>query len=232
MLSRANHFQNDPYDLVSDYLKMENVIRSLIAKCRMLFIVFIGAALLQGCVAMQAQKDISATQQWCSDRTLGDEEIKPIYGKLPIVEVTEITIDMMSLDAVPTDDEVKAIKALFYAQVECSQKIRSVIRKYDPGKLGIFETIFHKYDVIGAELINKRISYGNANRLLKEAYLSGMNQLSDQIQRDIEQARALEMDRSRMLLQAGIEIQRSTNANRARFTNCNWLGSSLNCSHF
>lgn len=207
-------------------------MRPCITKYQMLFIGFVSITLLQGCAATQAQKDIAATQQWCSDRALGDEEIKPIYGKLPIVEVTEITIDMMSIDSAPTDAEVKAIKALFSGQMECAQKIRSVIRKYDPGKLGIFETIFHKNDVIGAELINKRISYGNANRLLKEAYLSGMNQLSDQIQRDIEQARALEMDRSRMLLQAGIEIQRSTNANRARFTNCNWLGSSLNCSHF
>ncbi|MDO8334998.1 MAG: hypothetical protein Q7T35_10060 [Nitrosomonas sp.] len=107
---------------------------------------------------MQTQKDISATHQWCSDRMLGDEEIKPIYGKLPIVEVTEITIDMMSIDAVPTDDEVKAIKALFSAQMECMQKIRLIIRKYDPGNLGTFETTFHKYDVIGAELISKRIT--------------------------------------------------------------------------
>lgn len=207
-------------------------MRPCITKYHVLFLVFISITFLQGCAATQAQKDISATQQWCSDRTLGDKEIKPIYGKLPIVEVTEITIEMMSLDAVPTDDEVKAIKALFYAQVECSQKIRSVIRKYDPGKLSTFETTFHKYDVIGAELISKRFTYGNANRLFKEAYLSGMNQLSDQVQRDIEQARALEMERSRMLLQTGIIIQRSTNANRTRFTNCNWLGSSLNCSHY
>lgn len=207
-------------------------MRLCITKYQMLLIVFVSITLLHGCAATQAQKDIAVTQQWCSDRALGDEEIKPIYGKLPIVEVTEITIDMMSIDAVPTDAEVKAIKALFSGQMECTQKIRSVIRKYDPGKLGIFETIFHKYDVIGAELISKRITYGNANRLFKEAYLSGMSQLSDQVQRDIEQARALEMERSRMLLQTGIEMQRSTNANRARFTNCNWVGSSLNCSHY
>ena len=41
------------------------------------------------------QRDVVAIKQWCSDRVRSDPTITPVYGNLPIEEVTEITIEML-----------------------------------------------------------------------------------------------------------------------------------------
>ena len=114
-------------------------------------------------------------------------------------------------------------------------KVLGLVRKYNPSAAHAFEVAKYKNDLVVSALLEKRMTFGNANRLNKEAYLESLNMLSEQAQKEMEQARQLEMQRAQVLMQGAALMQQAQQVSapqRHEITNCRWIGNTLNCTSF
>lgn len=203
---------------------------------------------VQGAAKSAGQAELAA---WCSGR-LSRSEIQSLSGKLPLVSASEITVKMLSLEQVPSAKDVVAIELLAEAQKECRAKELAMLQGGGSQQATVLETRNFQSELVLAELMKRRMSYGNANRLLKEVSLSASNALSAQEREALKLAQEREFENRRIAaqeaaasaqLQAADAARRSADAQRAaamapepmklpksEVTNCQWIGTSLTCN--
>jgi hypothetical protein len=195
-----------------------------------------GVLLLCGCASNeneQALAERASIQQYCDSASIGPEAA--IIGSKTFVEkVTEFTPSMLSDPSVPTPGEASALRSLDTRRAICRQRLVAWGRQYQPAEGVIIEGQFYKEDVALGELMQRQISYGEANRRIYEAYLQAENGLNAERQAYLQSAREEQMRR--------LAIARAVIANTPRVqpppapptvTNCisNVVGSSVytNC---
>lgn len=196
---------------------------------------------------------VADAKAWCSQR-MNDAGLQAMSGKLPLASYEEISATMLSIEAVPTSREVSAIKSLADAQAQCRAKLVTAMRTEEPTRVPGYEQFMFKTDLVYAQLMNRKISFGNANRLLKEAYLDGLNRLTEDTKREIAEAQDQEYKRRQLQVQESIAESEAEKARAATIqamprptpvtvptippmsipktqqTSCMWIGSSLNCT--
>jgi len=123
--------------------------------------------------ARQTARELGDAEAWCAER-LTDSSIEPLAGKLPLASFAEITAQMLSIETRPTVSDVRAIRALSNIQIECRAKMVAAMGQA-PQMVARYEALNFKTDLVVAKLLNRKISFGDANRLLKEAYLDSLN---------------------------------------------------------
>src|SRR6185436_12579088 len=185
------------------------------------------AVSLGGCSyvhSYSADNEMGEAQAFC-DKLRADPAVRPVVGKLPIGGPEEITPDMMALETIPTDPELDAIKALARDQHACHQRLRSVTQKYEPTRVATHDELNMKLDVVTAELLQKKMSYGNANRLYREAALEASNKLTEQAKDELADAEEREAATWRSLGQslAGAAKPPTPKSDRT----CSWVDSSV-----
>jgi len=161
------------------------------------------------------------------DKLRADPAVRPVVGKLPLVSPDEITPDMMALDAVPTDPELDAIKALARNQHACHQRLRTVTQEYEPTRVATHDELNMKLDIVTAELLQKKMSYGNANRLYRQAALEASNKLTEQAKAELADAEEREASTWRSLGQTLVGAARPPSPKADR--SCSWVDSSVDC---
>lgn len=210
---------------------------------------------LNGCADMQyqggvnssqAKEEYAAMQAMCHKRVLERPNIRElterVRGKIPLGDWENISIEMLANPQIPTDEEVVALKVMYASVNECEKDMRPLRQKYEPNNVHLFETFYYKINLVGAELIAKKISYGNANRLFKEAGLEMLNKHSEQVQREMEYLRQQEMERRQAMWDLGNALIQADSAMRQQYqapplprvqtTNCVWFGSRLQCTTY
>jgi len=187
------------------------------------------AASLGGCSYVHSyftQNDYADATAFCEQRR-ADPAIRPVAGKLPIVNTDEITPEMLTLDGIPTDAELDAIKALSHNQSACRQRVRAVTRHYEPTQLATRDELDMKLDLVTADLLQRKMSYGNANRLYRQAALEASNRLTEQAKDELADAEEREAATWRSLGQS-IAGAAKPPAPRSEKT-CSWVDSSVDC---
>jgi hypothetical protein len=121
-------------------------------------------------------------------------EIKSLVGKLPIVNVDEIMPEMLTIDDVPTEADVEAIRALSRDQRDCRDRIASVAKDHWPTQSATRKELAMKLDLVTAQLLKRNLSYGNANRLYQEAALHAEGKLTEDVKEQLAEARAHEAE--------------------------------------
>jgi hypothetical protein len=154
------------------------------------------ATALSGCSYVReyvADIDMSSAAKFCEKKRT-NPEIRPIVGKLPIVSVDEITPDMLVIDDVPTADEIVAIRALSRDQRDCRERTEVVAKDYWPTQGATRKELAMKLDLVTAQLLQQKLSYGSANRLYQEAALYAENRFTADRKEQLAQARAREAE--------------------------------------
>lgn len=160
---------------------------------KLLFVVA-AAFSLSACTMVKsyvADMDMSGAVKYC-EKKRSNPDIAAINGKLPIVNVDEITPDMLVIDDVPTPAEVEAIRALARDQRDCRDHIEMVAQDHWPTQTATRKELAMKLDLVTAQLIRRNLSYGNANRLYREAALEAEGKFTDDRKEQLAQARAQE----------------------------------------
>jgi hypothetical protein len=154
--------------------------------------------------------------------------VAPVVGKLPIVNVDEITPDMLALDAVPTPEEVEAIRALSRDQRDCRDRIEATAKDHWPTQAATRRELAMRLDLVTAQLLQRNLTYGNANRLYQEAALEAEGRLTDERREQIAQARQQEAEAWRTI---GDSIRAIAGAQKPEQSGdpCTWVGNSVNC---
>ena len=179
-------------------------------------------ASLSGC-AIVAQREQNEIGAWCDDKMRGDPAMTAIRTKLGLWTNPTITFDMLTISDIPTDDEVRAIRHKQVIAEECWARSLSSLSSNSPRSVSATEIYKMKLDLVTARLVEKTISYGNANRLYKEAriaYIEAIGRVNAQTSNEAAQLLALQA-----LLQ-------NTNQQQSTLTTCNWAGTTLTCRSF
>jgi len=187
------------------------------------------AVSLGGCSYVHSyfgESEMADAKVFC-EKQRADVAVRPIVGKLPLVSPDEITPDMMAIEAMPSDDELVAIKALARNQHACHQRLRAVTQEYQPTYVAAHDELNMKLDVVTAELLQKKMSYGNANRLYRQAALEASNRMTEQAKEELAAAEEREAATWRSLGQTlvGAAKPPAPKADRS----CSWVDSSVDC---
>jgi hypothetical protein len=184
-----------------------------------------------GCAAVRdyvAQVDESGAMAFCESRR-DNPEVKPLAGLLPIVSVDEISPEMLALETVPTPTQVKAIRALSHDQHACREKMDADAREHWPTQSATRRELGLKLDLVTAELLKRRISFGNANRLYQEAALVADGKLTDDRKEQLAQARDQESTAWRTIAD-GIRAIAGAPQTEQTQDPCTWAGNRISCA--
>ncbi len=173
------------------------------------------------------QSDMADATAFC-EKLRADPAIRPVTGKLPLVSPDEITPEMMAIETTPTDPELEAIKALSRDQHACRQHFRAVTLEHEPTQVATHDELNMKLDLVTAALLQKKMSYGNANRLYREAALEASNKLTEQAKDELADAEEREAATWRSLGQslAGAAKPSGPKSDKS----CSWVDSSVDCN--
>lgn len=176
-----------------------------------------------------AESDLAAANTFCEQKR-ADAAIRPIAGKLPIVDVEEITAEMLAIDTMPSDGELEAIKALSRDQHDCRQRLRVVTQTHEPMQLATRDELNMKLDLVTADLLQRKMSYGNANRLYRQAALEASNKLTEQAKQELAAAEEREAATWRSLGQTLAGVAKPQDAMPHSDKSCSWVDSSIDCN--
>lgn len=199
-------------------------------KARMILVAALALA-LGGCSTVNsfmAERDLDSANEFCEAKR-ANPAVRPIAGKLPIVNIDEINAEMLAIQSVPTDAEVEAIRALSRDQRACRDKMRAVVKSNWPTQMPVREQVALRVDLITAELLNKRITFGAANRQYQEAAFEITQKLSDEAKQDIADSRARDAAAWRTVAQGVAAVTRSNQPKSPGPQSCDWTDTSTDC---
>jgi hypothetical protein len=188
------------------------------------------AVALGGCTVVRsyvADRDMGSVVKFCEKKRT-NPAIAPVAGKLPIVNVDEITPDMLALDAKPTAEEVEAIRALSRDQRECRDRIDAVAKDHWPTQSAARKELALKMDLVTAELLKQNVTYGNANRLYQEAALGAEDRLTEDRREQLAAAQKSEAEAWRTIGD-GIRAIAGSQKPEPNGDPCTWVENSVEC---
>ena len=209
--------------------------------------VLLAVGFLSGCANLQAMANAQRAETAKAEEkqvetecraTFEDPRLDPIRNKYPFVP-RDISARHLANQHVPTAEERDAL--LNYADLKmlCTNKYMGVYQTYWPYVVPEYIDAVQRSNLTLSYLINGNITYGVANKLQQEN-LSKTTQKVAEIERKLNMMataqREAELDRqvqrSRTLMEAGTKllIHSQPPPSRTTFTNCHWLGNSLNCT--
>ena len=187
------------------------------------------AVMLGGCTYVHSyfsESAMSDAAAYC-EKLRADPAVRPVAGKLPLVNTDEISPEMLALDTMPTDAELDAIKALSRDQQQCRQRQRVVMKEHEPTQVATQDELNMKLDLVTAELLQRKMSYGNANRLYRQAALEASNKMTAQAKEELADAQEREAATWRSIGQslAGAAKPSAPKSDKS----CSWVDSSVDC---
>lgn len=175
-----------------------------------------------------ADMDMTGAVKYC-EKKRSNPEIQPIAGKLPIVHVDEITPEMLIIEAMPTEAEVVAIRALSRDQRDCRDHIEAVAKDHWPTQTAARKELAMKVDLVIAQLLKRNLSYGNANRLMQEAALEAEGRFTQDRKEQLAQARAQEAEAWRTIGDS-VRAIAGTQKPEPSGDPCTWIDNNVDCS--
>lgn len=186
---------------------------------------------LSGCGVVRnyvAELDQTRAVSFCEQKR-SNPAVGVLKGKLAIVSLDEITPDMLALDEVPTAQDVEAIRVLARDQRECRDRTDGVAKDHWPTQSAARKGLALKYDLVTAELLKRKISFGNANRLYQEAALDAEGLLTEDRKDQLAQARQQEVEAWRTIGD-GIRAIAGSQKPEPSVDPCTWSGNRVDCA--
>ena len=174
-----------------------------------------------------ADMDMTGAVKYC-EKKRSNPEIQPIAGKLPIVHVDEIAPEMLIIDDVPTEAEVTAIRALSRDQRDCRDHIEAVAKDHWPTQTAVRKELAMKVDLVTAQLLKRKLTYGNANRLMQEAALEAEGKFTADRKEQLAQARLQEVEAWRTIGD-GVRAIAGTQKPEPSGDPCTWVDNNVDC---
>jgi hypothetical protein len=108
---------------------------------RKAFLKLLALGMLSGCANIrqqQAQTEIRAVTDNCKSTFLSQDAARVISGRTA-QDARDITPSMLADRSVPSETEIEAVKALEPVVSVCQKQIMSVVQKYEPVAIPVFE---------------------------------------------------------------------------------------------
>jgi hypothetical protein len=162
----------------------------------------------------------------CYELVDRDPEFRSLYVKLAI---DSPTLDQLADMTLPTESEAMLIRGLAGKRVPCREGMLAALREHHPFLVSSYEIRNFQWDIVYAQLMNRRITFGNANRLIHQSELEFRKRQEKYNQaRSDEQRRAL-ADSMRDLSR---QAQSSPPPSGSGRMTCRWIGPTLYCDPY
>lgn len=187
-----------------------------------------GVVLVSAGVASAGWEDDRDRATACYDAVLRDPSYSLLTQRLAVD--SDPTIAQLSNENVPTEGEVGVLRAGVERTRPCRALMLNAYRMHHPYMVGAVELRYFQNDLVYVQLFQRRISYGNAARLLHQAWLElkvrrdAYNQA-----RSDEQRRALAESMDNISRQARSAPPLPSGAGRMT---CRWVGPTLYCDPY
>ena len=163
----------------------------------------------------------------CVDAVAAQPESQAMAQKLVIQEPT---LDQLSDRSIPTEAEAQEIRRGTAAVRPCRELTLAALRKHHPFLVSTFQLRFFQVDLVYVQLIQRRIAFGDANRLMQESWL--------EFRRNQEQYAQARADAERRAQAEAVDaLMRQAHSAPppppgARRLNCRWIGPTLYCDAY
>ncbi len=193
--------------------------------------------------------DIQAAEQRVY-ACLQNIETNPVYQGLskhtPLTGRMTPSIEQLTDDTLPTEDESKVIVALHNELSQCRARGIEDLMKTVPSLVSIFVPAYLEGDLITVELIKRKITWGEANKRKATIKNETMSKGHAEVQRlnqayarsheaELQQRQAAMNALSNWAYQQQVLLQNQqliNTINRPVMTNCTGAGRSIQCSSF
>lgn len=141
------------------------------------------------------------------------------------------TLEHMTDAKLPTEQDAQRIRAASPRVKKCRGMMLDAVKEFHPFLLPAYEILYWQRDLVYAQLVERRITFGNANRLLNEAFLEFRQREVRYMEAQSERARLEEAERNRSFAEQARQTQQAIRDSYTppRFYTCYWQGSVLTC---
>lgn len=198
---------------------------------------------LSACAAarqQEAQQAMNQATETCM-ASLSSSDLDPIRGKLAF-NASQITPELLAVPGTPNEPEKAALQVFFRKRADCNRENEEIADQYGAPFAVELKTAHAGYGTILAKLYQGEITYGTANQMLQQTYLTFLEQSQEKARQEaaqqqqnqmmwlgyMQQQQALQQQQAAQQQQM-IQQQQMT---KPTTTNCRWLGSTLNCNSY
>lgn len=183
---------------------------------------------------VQNTKAIEAQLLNCVTAVYNSPDFAPLRPHVPLM-ITNATLEQLTDASNATDDEIKAIYAVYPQTQACRNAALQSLAPLTPTIVPILTAEFEKRDASLIDLVQRKSTWGDHVRSGKEVAITTQAQLItayQQIEAQLQQSRDAELARRQAAIQAaanamaeyGQRQQMINNMNRPVFTNCTSSG--------
>lgn len=193
----------------------------------------------------------ASTQQnkACIDNVTNNPAYGNLFSHLP--RPKDITPMHMADTSRPTKEDVKNIIAIYNEDSQCRKEAIEDVSRIVPSLVPILVDAYRAYDLVTADLIERKISWGEANKRRSDVHSEAMKNLRAGMSRVVEElkmAHSAEISNRRAVINATADSlnewgkqqqaladraqkqQLIDSLNRPRSTNCQTIGNMVQCT--
>ncbi len=181
-----------------------------------------------------------ANDKACSDKIQASDEYQFLKDKLPPTGSQAASMELLTNQSKPTANESAVLLKLYNEHiVECRQTRIKGAQAASPSLATVIAQDYADSDALYAQLVQRQISWGffaQATAKRRTATSQALRQALDQLNRDLAQSHASEIQERRAmanaLSQMAYQQQVISALNRPTTTNCVRTGAFVNCTSY
>ena len=226
-----------------------------LGKATRLIVVIFACVLISSCQTV-TQRQVASIQEGSEAANkkimacVSKIETNPAYQSIalhtPLNGQVNPTLAQLNDNGKPNDEEVQVIIAIHNEMAPCRERAIEDYMKIAPGIVPTIVHLYHESDLIAAELIQRKITWGEANKksyALRVDYLAQIQVASVQLERDLAASHQGELAQRQAALnslsqwadQQQVLIQNQQMINsliRPVITNCSNYDNSTHCRSY
>lgn len=140
-------------------------------------------------------------------------------------------LDQLTDDSIASAAEIELIRQRSSRMLPCREIILNAARRHHPLLVSALEVFYFQADMVYVQLIKQRITFGNANKLLRESGLEYEARERAYFQAQSDQQRQEQAERDRRLADQARRWRDSIDRDYppGKVTTCSWNASMLVC---
>lgn len=163
----------------------------------------------------------------CFTQVDNDPSVHPVTGR---VVRRDPSLSQLADEAIPDENESRAIQVRAEREVACRELLLAAAREHRAPLISAYQVRFFQTDLVYTQLMKRRITFGNANRLIQEAYLAFSAREDQYLQaRNDAQRRAIADSLNQISQQARTPPPPYPSSGRLT---CRWVGPTLYCDPY
>ena len=184
----------------------------------------------------ETQNLMAQNAQWCIQHIEANPTYQSLAVHISLNGNRPPSLQQLADNNYPDESEVKLLFSFHNDLIKCREQAIQALNASMPGAVPTLVAGYHAADLVTADLIQRKITYGESNKrimALRDEYLVKLQTIGNQVDRELEQAHLQEIERQRQAMQSALmQWQYLNSINRPTTTNCITSNIGVNCTSY